>query len=145
MGIGFDYLSEYDYETSEDESISFLGTVSWGTLVLNRRSDDEKLKIKYKCVSFGSGKSFPINVTEASFDSWSGGDAVLTNRYFGELCFPCRGYMFGLGGGISKANNVTMVLFGMMPVFAGFRMWGTSEALLPGAGIGAGLASFWVP
>lgn len=144
MDIGFKYVSEYDYETSEEETISFLGTISWGTIVLNRRSDDSKLRIKYRCVSLGSGKSFPLNATKSTFDSVSGGDAVVTNRYFSELCFPCKGYMIGVGAGISNSNAATMVLFGVVPVFAGVRMWGISDALLPGVGIGAGLASFWV-
>jgi hypothetical protein len=148
MALGFKYLSNYDYETSEDESLSFLGTVSWGTIILNDRRDDSKLKIKYRCVSIGNGKGLPFNMSHSEFSNWSGGDALVSDRYFYDGCLPCRGYMIGAGGGLGLTDNsensanVTLVLFGMMPVFAGVRMWGASVAALPGIGLSAGLATF---
>lgn len=143
MALLFDYASEYVFETSEEDAVSLLGTVAWGTIVVKHRVHGDRINIKYRCISLGSGKSFPFNVTQSTFDSPSGGDAVVCDRYFSQLCFPCKGYMIGLGGGTSNANSATAVLFGVWP-FAGLRMWGTSSALLPGAGVGAGLAGFWV-
>ena len=114
-----------------------------GLALVKSAVDGHKSAAAYVHGSFGSGKSFPFNVTESTFDSPSGGDAVVCDRYFSELCFPCKGYMIGLGGGTSNSSSATAVLFGAWP-FAGLRMWGTSSALLPGVGVGAGLAGFWV-
>ncbi|MBK7061552.1 MAG: hypothetical protein IPI03_09290 [Rubrivivax sp.] len=150
MAFGFKYGTNYDYETSEDESLSFIGTISWGTIILNDRRDDSKLKINYRCASIGNGKGLPVNMSHSDFSNWSGGDAVVANRHFYDGVFPCQGYMIGAGGGIGLTDSaensasVTLVLFGMAPVFAGVRMWGASVAALPGVGLSAGVARFWV-
>lgn len=150
LDVGFKYKTHYDYVTSEDESVSMLGTVSWGTIVLNDRRTSAKLNVKYRCVSIGNGKGLPVNVSHASFDNWSGGGSVMADRYFDANAFPCRGYMIGAGAGVGltevseNSGNLTIALFGMMPVFAGLRMWGANIAALPGVGMSAGLAHFWV-
>ena len=89
-------------------------------------------------------------MSHSDFSNWSGGDAVVANRHFYDGVFPCQGYMIGAGGGIGLTDSaensasVTLVLFGMAPVFAGVRMWGASVAALPGVGLSAGVARFWV-
>ncbi len=150
MGIGFAAVSNFDYETAEEEAISVLGTVSWGTIVLRDRRDGSRLDVKYRCVSFGHGKGLPLGMSHSSFNNWSGGDSVVCNRWFDANVFPCRGYIIGAGGGFgfteTEANSLTatVALFGMAPVFAGVRMWGASVAALPGIGMSAGLAAFRV-
>ena len=120
MAFGFKYGTNYDYETSEDESLSFIGTISWGTIILNDRRDDSKLKINYRCASNGNGKGLPVNMSHSDFSNWSGGDAVVANRHFYDGVFPCQGYMIGAGGGIGLTDSaensasVTLVLFGIL-------------------------------
>lgn len=69
------------------------------------------------------------------------------------MSFPCRGYILGFGASSSigpkvigaadqTAGSVTIILFGMWPVFAGVKLWGLSKAIVPGAGASAGLATF---
>jgi hypothetical protein len=39
-------------------------------------------------------------------------------------------------------GGLTAVLFGMLPVFAGVRLWGFGRGALPGLGITGGIAVF---
>jgi len=41
-------------------------------------------------------------------------------------------------------GGLTAVLFGILPVFAGVRIWGFGRGALPGAAMSAGLAVFEV-
>lgn len=152
LGIEFPYTSDWVYETSEDISIAIFASVSFGTIILKNQFSDQRMRIKYRCVSVGSGKGLPVNYSRSSFDNSSGAfGAVVSDRYFDDLSFPCRGYIFGAGGGglvtdgsTPNSGNISIILFGIMPVFAGTRVWGTSGALLPGVGMSAGIASFWI-
>ena len=41
-----------------------------------------------------------------------------------------------------NGGGLTVVLFGILPVFAGVRIWGFGQGALPGAGMFGGLALF---
>ena len=151
--MGFKYKSEWEYDTSEDTSVSLFASVSWGTLVLQKINNPKaKMRLKYHCVSIGNGKGLPANFSKSTLDFPSYGNTVVADKIFDEQSFPCRGYILGAGaGGLlddgshgPNAGNVTMFLFGIIPVFAGVRSWGGNYAVLPGAGLSAGIASFEV-
>ena len=144
MAFGFKYGTNYDYETSEDESLSFIGTISWGTIILNDRRDDSKLKINYRCASIGNGKGLPVNMSHSDFSNWSGGDAVVANRHFYDGVFPCQGYMIGAGGDGRIEGQLPIrergsraLLGGMKPVcaVAHFEICGKQSPGQPGTGI----------
>ena len=89
LGIGFKYTSDWIYETSEDVSVGIFATVSFGTLIFKNQLSDEKMRVKYRCVSLGNGKGLPVNYSRSSFNnsSWAFGE-VQTDRYFTDLSFP---------------------------------------------------------
>lgn len=151
MGF-FKYTTDWDYETSEDTTISVVWSVSYGTIVFrNRVSPDEVLRVRYRCAALGLSKGLPVGLSESTYDNWSGGSALYSDRYFSPgFHLPCAGFMLGMGGAIgftdNEANglNATIAIFGMAPMFAGVKMYGASRASLPGAGFSFGLATFSV-
>lgn len=141
--------------TSEETSGSLLISVALGKIYFQNEATNDKMTIKYRCVSLGEGKGLPVGANWSNTSDPSGGVgnvSVADGRYFGSLVFPCHGYMFGLGGSSGVVGSIfnmavtggglTEVLFGMLPVFAGVRMWGLGRAALPGGGISGGVAVF---
>jgi len=146
----FKYTSDWEYETSEDTTGSFLASVSFGRLVLRNVVDDERLTLRYRCVSVGLSKGLPFGLSRAHFTDPSGGyGPVAADRRFDAGCFPCRGYILGMGAtvGVFQGEGglgggvMNMFLFGLRP-FAGLRCAGSYRATTPGGGVGAGLAVF---
>jgi hypothetical protein len=149
------YRTPWRVDTTEETSGSFFATVAVGALYLSDEDSGETMKVKYRCVSLGVGKGLPVGANwskktdpSGSFDNV----AVIPGRNFTEFSFPCRGYMIGFGGSAAVVGSVlgmdvtggglTAVLFGIVPVFAGVRIWGLGRGALPGAGASAGLAVF---
>ena len=146
----FKYSTDWEYETSEDTTGSFVASVSFGRLILKNVVSGEKMTIKYRCVSASLSKGFPVGFSQSHFTDPSGGyGPVVSNRYFDELCFPCRGYILSMGGtlGVLQADGDTsgnlwnIFFFGLWP-FAGLRCSGAFRATTPGGGVGGGIASF---
>lgn len=149
--------SGWSIVTSEETQGSlFLGVAS-GKIYMRQASSGDSMVVNYRCVSVGAGKGPPVGVSWSKKTDPSGGIdnvAVMPGRYFDSLSFPCRGYMIGVGassGVVGSAlgmningGGVTMAIFGMWPVFAGAKLWGMSNAALPGAGMNVGLAHYWV-
>ena len=155
MGLGFRYGTDWVYETSQDFTVSVVASVSAGILKFRNQQDNSSLSVKYHCISIGAGKGLPVNVSNSMYSDPSGGyGTIQSDKYFDDFCFPCHGYMFGAGGSwgalsnapdpsqSQTAGNYTIVLFGIWPVFAGIRLWGTGFCLLPGIGLSGGIASF---
>jgi hypothetical protein len=146
----FKYRSEWEYETSEDFSVSLFATVSFGTLVLKNPVRRGQMRIKYRCVSIGLSKGLPIGVSESQFtDDSSGYGTVVCDDYFSEMTFPCRGWIMSAGGtfGVFQEGQGTngaaanIYFFGFWPT-AAVRAIGSYSATTPGAGVGLGAASF---
>jgi hypothetical protein len=153
--MGFLLRTTWKFVTSEEKSGSLLLTVALGKLYFEDESDGTKMTVKYRCVTAGQGKGPPVganwsNTADPSnqFDNVG----VMPGKYFGPLSFPCRGYMIGVGGSAGVVGSIlgmdvtggglTAVLFGMLPVFAGVRLWGLGRGALPGASISGGVALF---
>src|SRR5262249_1433196 len=47
----FKYTTDWEFETSEDTTGSFFGTVTTGRLILRNTVTDERMNIKYRCVA----------------------------------------------------------------------------------------------
>jgi hypothetical protein len=159
----FKYTSDWEYETSEDESYSFIGTYSTGTIILHRISDlDVKMRIKYKALAYSFSKGLPVGASKSQFTDPSGGyGPVCSNKAFCDLCFPCKGYILGLGATFGESGDVAAKImdkppptgtngeglsisyFGAWP-FAGFRCWGQFTATTPGGGVSAAIAGFGI-
>lgn len=156
MGLDFTSWTSWKFETSEEKAISLAGTIAKGALYFINEDTEEKMKVSYRAVSIGAGKGPAVNASWSATSDPSGGFgtvAVVKRRYFGPLSFPCRGYILGIGASASIApkvigaadqtvGGVTIVLFGVFPVFAGVKLWGLGNAILPGAGASAGIATF---
>lgn len=150
------YRTTWSYETSEDVSVSALATVSVGKLFFKEEDTGRKLVLRYRCVSLGQGKSFPLGLSFSRVEDPSGGlDRVLGvkgQRYFGPSAFPAPGYMFGAGASAGflgsfydldlTGGGFTLVLFGAPSPFAAIKIWGLGRALLPGLGLSGGFAAF---
>jgi hypothetical protein len=151
------YRTPWKIDTTEETSGSLLATVAVGALYLSNEDTGEQMKINYRCISLGAGKGPPAGANWSNTADPSGGFdnvAVIPGRYFSSLSFPCRGYMIGVGASAGVIGSIlgmdvtgdglTAVLFGILPVFAGVRIWGFGRGALPGAGITGGLAVFEV-
>jgi hypothetical protein len=157
----FKYTNDWEYETSEDYSLGIIGTYSTGTIILHRISNpDEKMRIKYRALVASLSKGLPIGQSQSQFTDDGGGyGPVASNRYFDDSCFPCKGYILGIGATFGAAGDIaakimnrpppsgtngaglSVFYFGVWP-FAGFRCYGSYTATTPGAGFSAALAGF---
>jgi hypothetical protein len=156
MSISFTNLTSWRFDTSEETSVTVGISAAVGALYFVNDDSGEKLKINYHAVSIGAGKGPPIGAAWSKSSDPSGGFdnlAVVNNHSFGPQTFPCRGYILGFGASASiapklagatdqSAGGITIVLFGIWPVFAGVKLWGLGNAIVPGAGASAGIASF---
>ena len=153
--MGLLLKTDWKLDTSEEKSGSLLATVAWGKLYFSNTSSGEKMTVKYRSVSLGESKGLPIGANWSNTSDPSGGFdnvGVAHGHVFDSLSFPCRGYMIGLGASSAVVGSilgmdvtgggVSVAIFGMWPVFAAIRMWGMGRAAVPGAGIGAGLATY---
>lgn len=159
MSINFTYVTPWRFETSEEKSATLLISGAIGALYFVNDDTDEHLKVSYRAVSIGAGKGPPVGAAWSKTSDPSGavGNVAVTPGHgFGPTKFPCRGYILGFGGSASvvpklfgasdqTAGGVTIVLFGMWPVFAGVKLWGLGNAVLPGVGASAGFATFENP
>lgn len=145
----FKYTTDWSFETSAERDYSFVGTVAIGKLVLQNSKNDE-IRLKYRCVSLGVSKGLPVGYSESQFsDDSHGVGPVYSNKYFDDLCFPCRGWIIAAGGtmGVFQADNspngevANIVYFGFWP-FAGLRCYGVYRGTTPGGGVSGGPASF---
>jgi hypothetical protein len=142
--------TDFEYVTSEEESASFIGTISRGTIRLRDRRDNSNLDIRYRCLSAGSRHGSPVNIANSEFENYSTGGIVQSNRRFHRGIFPCPGYMVSLGGSIgitqttSNGFGGSFALFGMLPAFAVVNMAGAYVSALPGIGFSVGIARYWV-
>lgn len=146
----FKYTTNWEYETSEDTTGSMFASVSFGRLILRNVVSDERMTIKYRCVSLSLSKGLPIGFSQSHFtDPSKGYGPVASNRYFDSFCFPCRGYILSAGATLGALNedkgpggsSWNIFFFGLWP-FAGLRCWGAYNATTPGGGVGGGMASF---
>jgi hypothetical protein len=141
--------------TTEEISGSIFASASFGKLYLEDESTHEKMTIKYRTIGFGLGKGPPVGAAWSDKENPSGGFenvGVTPGHSFGWWSFPVRGYMIGVGisaGVVGSAlgmdltgGGVTAVLFGMLPVFAGVRIWGMGKGACPGVGATVALALF---
>jgi hypothetical protein len=156
MGISFTDWTPWRFETSEETSVTIGLSGASGALYFKNEDTGEDLKLSYHAVSIGAGKGPSVGAAWSKLSDPSGGFgnvAAVRGRHFGPLSFPCRGYILGFGGSASiapkvvgasdqTAGGITIVLFGIWPVFAGVKLWGTANSLLPGVGASAGIASF---
>jgi hypothetical protein len=148
--------TQWKVVTSEETSGSLVLSISWGKIYLvNENDKDDTLTIKYRCISAGESKGPPVGANWSSTSDPSGGVgnvSVVDGHYFGHLSFPCHGYMIGVAASLGVAGsiaglnrtggNLTEVLFGMAPVFAGVRLYGLGHGVTPGIGFGGGIAVF---
>jgi hypothetical protein len=152
MGL---YRTDWALESSEEKSGSLLASVAFGALYFKNVKSGESMKVKYRAVGVGLGKGPPAGANWSNASDPSGGFdnvGVVPGRSFGSLSFPCRGYMLGIGGSAGVVGSIlgmdvtggglTVALFGMVPVFAGIRLWGFGRGALPGLGMNAQLALF---
>lgn len=148
--INFKYSSNWEYETSEDQTGSFVAAVSFGKIILKNVVDGDRMTIQYRCVSMGLSKGLPFGVSRSQFtDPSVGFGSVVSNNYFGAFDFPCRGYILSAGGtlGVLQSDGATsgqlwnIFYFGLSP-FAALRCSGAYRATTPGGGVGGGLAGF---
>lgn len=143
--------------TSEEKSGSLLISFSVGKLYLKEETTGELMTIKYRCAAIGAGKGPPVGASWSNTSDPSGGFdnvAVLSGHSFSTFSFPCHGYILGVGassgvvGSIMNMDvtggNVSVVLFGIVPVFAGVKLYGMGRGALPGAGFTGGVAVFEV-
>jgi hypothetical protein len=156
IAMDFTLWTSWKFETSEETAVTLLGTVAKGALYFKNQDNGEKMKVSYRAVSIGAGKGPPVGASWSVDSDPSGGFgnvAVVKHRYFGPLSFPFKGYILGFGASASiipkivgamdqTAGGITIVLFGMFPVFAGVKLWGLSNSIVPGLGSSAGIASF---
>ncbi|MGO4260768.1 hypothetical protein [Lysobacter sp. TAB13] len=151
------YDSGWSIDTSEETQGSLFFGVASGNIYMSHAASGDSMVVSYRCVSVGAGKGPPVGVSWSKKTDPSGGIdnvGVMPGRYFGSLAFPCRGYMIGVGASSGvvgsilgmdvSGGGVTMAVFGMWPVFAGAKLWGMGNGVLPGAGMNIGLAHFWV-
>lgn len=155
----FKYTTDWEYVSSEDTTGSFFASVSTGRVWLKNVSTEETMTLKYRCLSISWSKGLPYGISQSSFKDPSVGDGpVVSNRHFDSFCFPCRGYIFSLGGTLGvfqpadpndpDPNNWTnggalnIFIFGVWPVFAALRCRGSFRGTTPGGGLGGGLAVF---
>lgn len=157
MGYSFTTLTSWKFDTSEETAVTVVGSFAKGALYFVNEDDGETMTVRYRAVSLGTGKGPPVGVSWSVKTDPSGGfdnvAVVKHGGYFGPLSFPCRGYILGFGASSSiapkiigasdqTAGSVTIIIFGMWPVFAGVKSWGLSKSIAPGAGASAGLATF---
>lgn len=156
MSISFTDRTPWKFDTSEETSGTIGISGASGALYFINEDTGEDVKISYHAVSIGAGKGPSIGAAWSRKSDPSGGFdnvAAVHGRYFGPLSFPCRGYILGFGGSASiapkvvgatdqTAAGITIVLFGIWPVFAGVKLWGLANSILPGAGASAGIATF---
>ena len=156
MSFSFTDLTPWRFSTSEETSGTIGISGASGALYFKNDDTDEDLKVSYHAVSIGAGKGPSIGAAWSKLSDPSGGFdnvAVVHSRYFGSLSFPCHGYILGFGASASiapkivgamdqTAGGITIVLFGMWPVFAGVKLWGLGNSILPGVGASAGIATF---
>ena len=143
------YSTDWVYDTSEDTSYSlFVLAGGSGTLYLKNTTNGDKMALSY--TYFGAGESKGSDIGSASsttdMDSSGGGVVMFQPNPFGQLSFPCGGFVISGGGagglpGSSSGFALTEYLFGF-PVFGGVRCSGTYSAALPGAGISVCAARF---
>lgn len=162
MSVEFTLRTPWKFETSEESAPVLFGSMARGALYLVNEDDGEKMKISYHAVSIGHGKGPSYGYSWSTKSDPSGGFdnvAVVRGRNFGPLSFPCRGYILGMGASVSTiaakgiagdqapqqtSGGLTIILFGIVPVFAGLKLWGLGNSLMPGIGASAGIATFQV-
>jgi hypothetical protein len=155
--MGMLYRTEWQIVSSEETTGVLLLGVSIGKLYARHESSGDTMTINYRCVSVGNGKGPPAGASWSNTSDPSGqfdNVGVVPGRFFSPLSFPCRGYMFGAGassGVVGSAlgmditgGGVTVAIFGILPVFAGVRLWGLGRSALPGVGLTGGLAHFFI-
>jgi hypothetical protein len=155
MGMGLLLKTDWEYVTGEESSASLVASVAWGKLQFKNPTTSETLNLKYRCVSFGQGKGLPVGANWSNTSDPSGqfdNVGVVSGRSFSFASFPCHGYMIGAGassGVVGRVlgmdvtgGGVTVVIFGIWPVFAAVKVWGLGRAAFPGAGLAAGLAVY---
>lgn len=156
MALDFTSWTSWKFDTSEDISGTVGGSITKGAYYFVNEDNGEGMKVNYRAVSIGAGKGPSVGASWSATTDPSGGFgnvAVVKRRYFGPLSFPCRGYILGFGASASivpkvigatdqSAGGLTVVLFGIWPVFAGVKLWGLGNSLLPGVGASAGIATF---
>ncbi|WP_266158723.1 hypothetical protein [Dyella silvatica] len=155
--MGMMYDSGWSIDTTEEISGSILFGVSSGKIYMSNASEGDSMVVSYRCVSVGAGKGPPVGAAWSKKTDPSGGFdnvGVLPGQLFDCMSFPCSGYMFGVGASAGEIGSilgmdvtgggVSIALFGMWPVFAGVKLWGLGNGVLPGAGVTGGLAHFWI-
>jgi len=153
--MGILLKTDWKLDTSEEKSGSLFATLAFGKLYFSNVSTGEKMTVKYNYISIGAGKGLPVGANWSNAKDPSGGFdnvGVMPGKYFGPLSFPCRGYMIGVGASMAVVGSIlgmdvtggglSIVIFGVVPVFAAVRMWGLGRAAIPGAGTAAGLANY---
>ncbi len=150
--MGLFLPTDWKYDTSQEKAGSFLLGLAIGKMWFVNSKTGERLALKYRAVSLNLGAGPPVQA------SWShaadpshgvGNVTAASGKYFGSLSFPCRGYVLSLSGTVGLlaeqhqgTGALTMILFGLDPVFAGVRIVGSGHAVFPGAGAGGGVAVF---
>ncbi len=147
--------TEWKVVTTEEISGTLLVGLSFGKIYFESTVTGEKMTVKYRCINIGAGKGPPAGAAWSNISDPSGGFdnvGVMPGHYFGPLSFPCRGYLLGAGASSGvlgsilgmdvTGGGVTMALFGIVPVFAGIRLWGLGRGALPGGGLTGGVALF---
>ena len=141
---------------SDEKALTVYVSFAYGVLQARNEDDGTQMNIRYRSVSLGAGKGPPVGYSWSNPEDPNGSlenVSVIPGRGFGMHCFPCDGYMLGAslaalaGGNIQmdvKTSGVAVVLFGVTPVFAGARLWGQGRSTLPGIGLSAGIAKFWI-
>jgi hypothetical protein len=147
----------WQYDTSAEFSTSILMlTGGEGRLYFTNPSTDQKFSVPYTYLSVGASKGAIFNVAESITETPSGGiSSVITPPWgsFGVNTFPCSGYLVigGLTSGVFKPSfiddagaELCVAIFGGVPQ-AGVVFWGHFSAVLPNAGAGIALATFYDP
>jgi hypothetical protein len=156
MALDFTLRTAWKFQTSEEKSATVGFSGATGALYFVNEDTKEKMKIRYRAFSIGAGKGPSYGASWSSTTDPSGAFdnvAVVKGRYFGPLSFPCRGYILGFGASATLAPKVigasdqtsagvTIILFGMFPAFAGLKLWGLANSIMPGVGGSAGIATF---
>ena len=144
MGFGFDFASEWSYDSSEDHSVSVLvASGGYGTLRLVH-DNGQKMLIPYTYFGLGESKGADLGYSESTFEMDSSGSRVTCNGIFDDSYFPCKGYILtaGLVSSQTKGFALTEYLFGAFPVRAGVKCRGAVNSAIPGAGISCSMAFF---
>jgi hypothetical protein len=145
------YTMDWEYDTSEDTSISLLvASGGSGTLYLKNATTGERMSIPYWYVGLGESKGSDLGVAQSTTDMYSAGDAVVS--YTGDFYqnkFPCKGFLMSAGAVLDimgEQNGATsqtfcLYLFGV-PVFAGVRCHGKYLSTLPGIGVSCAVVNY---